>query len=310
MAFWYFAKEQVDVAVIETGLGGRLDSTNIITPTLSVITNIGFDHTEFLGDSLEKIAAEKAGIIKPGIPVVVGEKHEQTNGVFIAKAAEVHSPIYFAEECLDVLSAENKSGKQIFEFASLNKELFPDERFSASLDLEGNYQSKNIVTALTALAVLKKQSFAIAPEAEREGLSNTALNTSFKGRWQILNRNPSIICDTGHNAHGLNHTMKQLKELKYDNLYFVLGLVGDKDVDSVIPLLPENAYYFFTQASIPRAMKVGLLAEKCRQSGLCGEVVNTVADAVQKAIAKAGENDVIFIGGSTYVVGEIPNNEQ
>jgi dihydrofolate synthase/folylpolyglutamate synthase len=186
----------------------------------------------------------------------------------------------------------------------LNKELFPNNRFTVSLDLEGNYQSKNIVTALTSLAVLKKQSFEIAPEAEQEGLSNTALNTSFKGRWQILNRNPTIICDSGHNAHGLNLTMKQLKELKYDNLYFVLGLVGDKDLDSVIPLLPENAYYFFTQASIPRAMKAELLAEKCRQSGLCGEIVDTVADAVQKAIAKAGENDVVFIGGSTYVVGE------
>jgi dihydrofolate synthase/folylpolyglutamate synthase len=305
MAFWFFADERVDVAVIETGLGGRLDSTNIITPTLSVITNIGFDHTEFLGDSLDKIASEKAGIIKLGIPVVIGEKHEQTTGIFIAKAKESHSPLFFAEDCLKVLSSENKQGKQRFTFASLNSDLFPDVEFTASLDLEGNYQSKNIVTALAALAVLRKQSFEIGVEAIQNGLADAAANTGLKGRWQILKRNPTVICDTGHNAHGLNHTMKQLQEQDYDRLFFILGVVADKDLDSVIPLLPEKAYYFFTQASIPRAMNAAILAKQCMAAGLNGEIVATVDEAARKALAKASANDLIFIGGSTYVVGEL-----
>jgi dihydrofolate synthase/folylpolyglutamate synthase len=306
MAFWFFGREQVDVAVIETGLGGRLDSTNIITPELCVITNIGFDHTEFLGDSLEKIASEKAGIIKPRVPVLIGEKHEQTTEVFAAKAGESGSPIFFAEDCLSVLSSENSpAGRQTFAFASLNKDLFEDDRFTASLDLEGKYQIKNAVTALTALAVLKRQSFEIDSKAEREGLANAALNTGLKGRWQILKRNPTVICDTGHNAHGLKHTMKQLKEQDYDRLYFVLGVVSDKDLDSIIPLLPEDACYFFTQASIPRAMDAAVLAERCTKAGLKGETVATVDEAVRKALGRASANDLIFIGGSTYVVSEL-----
>jgi dihydrofolate synthase/folylpolyglutamate synthase len=309
MALLFFAEEQADVAIIETGLGGRLDSTNIITPELSVITNIGFDHTEFLGDSLDKIAYEKAGIIKPHIPVVVGEKHDRTTAVFISKAQETDSPAFFAEDCLKVLSSENKSGKQIFTFASTNRDLFPDSEFTASLDLEGNYQSKNIVTALTALAVLRNQSFEISGEAERKGLANAASNTGFKGRWQILKKNPTIICDTGHNAHGLKYTMQQIKEQDCENLYFVLGVVGDKDLDSIIPLLPKNAYYFFTQASIPRAMNAGTLAQQCITAGLKGEIVAAVGEAVHKALEKASANDVIFIGGSTYVVAEIKNCE-
>lgn len=308
MAFWFFAEERVDVAVIETGLGGRLDSTNIITPELSVITNIGFDHTEFLGDSLDKIACEKAGIIKPNIPVVVGERHEQTTDVFIAKANEANSPIIFAEDCLKALTAEHRPGKQLFTFASLNSDLFPCERFTASLDLEGDYQCKNIVTALTALAVLRNQSFEIGNEALQKGLANAAANTGFKGRWQILQRNPTIVCDTGHNVHGLKLTMQQLKEQDCERLYFVLGLAGDKDLNSIIPLLPQNAYYFFTQASIPRAMAAETLAKQCMSAGLHGEIVAAVDEAVKKAVDKASVNDMIFIGGSTYVVAEKTKN--
>lgn len=310
MAFWFFAEEQVDVAVIETGLGGRLDSTNIITPKLSVITNIGFDHTEFLGNSLDKIASEKAGIIKPRTPVVIGEKHEQTTKVFIAKAEEADSPIFFAEDCLKILHTENKSGKQIFTFTSLNRDLFPDNEFIASLDLEGSYQSKNIVTALTALAILKNQSFKIDSKTEQKGLANAASNTNFNGRWQILKNSPTVICDTGHNAHGLKYTMKQLKEQNYESLYFILGIVADKDLDSIITLLPENAYYFFTQASIHRAMNFETLAKKCMTAGLQGEPVATVSEAIQKALEKASANDVIFIGGSTYVVAEARINPE
>ncbi|MDR1886353.1 MAG: bifunctional folylpolyglutamate synthase/dihydrofolate synthase [Prevotellaceae bacterium] len=304
MAFWFFAEERVDVAVIETGMGGRLDSTNIITPELSVITNIGYDHVEFLGNSLMEIAAEKAGIIKRGVPVVVGEKHEQTTEVFVAKAKEADSTLFFAEDCLSVSATENKSGKQIFTLVSRDRELFPDNGFAAALDLEGIYQSKNMVTALVSLAVLKKQSFEIGSEAEREGTANAAANTGFRGRWQVLKKNPTVICDTGHNAHGLKYCMKQLEEMKYGKLYFVLGVVSDKDLDSVIPLLPENAYYFFTQASIPRAMDAGMLADRCTKAGLNGEAVGRVDEAVRKAVEKATANDVIFIGGSTYVVAE------
>ncbi|MDR0384759.1 MAG: bifunctional folylpolyglutamate synthase/dihydrofolate synthase [Prevotellaceae bacterium] len=305
MAFRFFAEERVDVAVIETGLGGRLDSTNIITPELCVITNTGFDHTEFLGDSIDKIASEKAGIIKSGIPVVVGEKHEESTEIFTLKAKASNSPLVFAEDCLATLSSENRRGKQIFTFVSTNKNLFPDDKFTVSLDLEGSYQNKNIVTALTALAMLKKQSFEISSEAEQSGLADAAANTGLRGRWQILRKNPAIICDTGHNAHGLKYTMKQLMEQDYDKLYFVLGLVGDKDLDSIIPLLPQNAYYFFTQASIPRAMNAETLARKCIAANLKGEVVTAVVEAVRKAVRKASADDLIFIGGSTYVVAEL-----
>lgn len=304
MAFWFFAEERVDVAVIETGLGGRLDSTNIITPELAVITNIGFDHTEFLGDSLDKIAGEKAGIIKPYVPAVVGERHVQTTAVFVSKANETDSPLFFAEDCLKTLSSENISGKQTFTFASLNRDLFPEAKFAASLDLEGCYQSKNIVTALTALAVLKRRTFTIDSSSELSGLANAAANTGLRGRWQLLQRNPTVICDTGHNAHGLNHTMKQLKELSCENLYFVIGVVGDKDLDSIIPLLPKKAYYFFTQASIPRAMDVCTLARRCMAAELSGEIVVPVNEAVRRAIDKASAYDAVFIGGSTYVVAE------
>jgi dihydrofolate synthase/folylpolyglutamate synthase len=304
MAFCLFAEEQVDVAVIETGLGGRLDSTNIITPVLSVITNIGFDHTELLGDSLDKIAYEKAGIIKPHIPVVIGEKHEHTADVFRAKAMEADAPLFFAEECLKVQTSENRAGQQVFALTSLNGELFADDEFTASLDLEGCYQSQNIVTALTSLAVLRSGSFKIGAEAERKGLADAASNTGFKGRWQILRRRPTVICDTGHNAHGLKCTMKQLKEVECEKLYFILGVVEDKDLDSIIPLLPHHAYYFFTRASIPRAMNAETLAHRCMTAGLKGQTAATVNEAVENALERAAANDVIFIGGSTYIVAE------
>ncbi|MDR1169624.1 MAG: bifunctional folylpolyglutamate synthase/dihydrofolate synthase [Prevotellaceae bacterium] len=304
MAFHFFACEQIDVAVIETGMGGRLDSTNIITPELSVITNIGLDHTEYLGNSLDKIASEKAGIIKPGIPAVIGEKHNLTTDVFTAKARESGSELFFAEDSLEILSSENRPGSRTFTLAPLNSNLFPGNTFTASLDLEGSYQSKNIVTALTSIAVLKKQSFTISAKAEQKGLAGAALNTGLKGRWQTLGKNPTIICDTGHNAHGLQHTMKQLAEQDCKNLYFILGVVADRDLDSIIPLLPRNACYLFTQASIPRAMDAETLARRCMAANLKGEIVATVAEAIRKAVEKASANDLIFIGGSTYVVAE------
>jgi dihydrofolate synthase/folylpolyglutamate synthase len=305
MAFWYFADEHVDVAVIETGLGGRLDSTNIITPELSVITNIGFDHTELLGDTLDKIAYEKAGIIKSRVPVVVGERDELTTEVFLARARETDSSILFAEDVLIVSASEHKDGKQIFTLDTLYDGLFHDSRFTVVLDMEGNYQSKNIVTALTSLAVMRQQSFKIADIDMQYGITNAASSTGLNGRWQILQRHPTVICDTGHNAHGLRYTMKQLQEQSYDNLYFILGVVKDKDLDSIIPLLPRDAYYFFTQASIPRAMSAAELATRCMIEGLCGSMVITVSAAIRSAKKRASENDLIFIGGSTFIVAEI-----
>lgn len=304
MAFSFFQQETVDVAVIETGLGGRLDSTNIIQPELAIITNIGFDHTEFLGNTLEKIAAEKAGIIKPRIPVVIGEKHERSTGVFTEKANEMNAPIIFAEDCLTVVSAKINDNRQHFTFDPKNNELFGQKQFSLAVDLKGDYQSKNIVTALTALAVLNRRTFQINSSTAVKGIENTAQNTGLNGRWQTLNEKPRIICDTGHNAHALKYTMKQLDGQLCDKLFFVIGITGDKDVDSIISILPQKAYYFFTQASIPRAMNAGTLAEKCRAAGLSGEIVETVDEALRKAAGKASPNDLIFIGGSSYIVAE------
>lgn len=306
MAFQLFSEEKADIAVIETGLGGRLDSTNIITPLISVITNIGLDHTEFLGYELESIAAEKAGIIKPCIPVVIGEKHSETTDVFINKASECNSPIYFAEECFEITSVEKWQDKQTFTIKTLNKELFSND-FTISVDLGGDYQKKNIITALTALAVIKKY-IKVDNQHIFEGIANAAKNTALNGRWQVLKTSPFIICDTGHNAHGLQHTMQQLKHIEKDKLHVVLGVVNDKDLNSIIPLLPKEGYYYFTRASTPRSMDAEVLAEKCIAHGLKGEVVTPVEAAVQKAVENAGSNDVVFIGGSTFVVADIPKN--
>ena len=302
MAFYLFAKENVDIAVIETGLGGRLDSTNIISPEISVITNIGLDHTEFLGNTLADIAKEKAGIIKPHTPVVIGEKHAETTNVLKQIAESRNAPLYFAEECFEIVSAKKREGKQIFDINHLNK--LPSENMTISIDLEGNYQQKNVITAISALAILKKN-LAISSNAIGEGLSNTALNTNLQGRWQILKTQPLVIADTGHNAHGLAYTMKQLEETNHENMYIVFGVAEDKDIDSIVPFLPKTAYYYFTNAAISRAMKAEQLAQICVAAGLKGEIVNSVKEAVKKAIDKATANDVVFIGGSTFVVAEI-----
>ena len=308
MAFRFFADEKVDVAVIETGLGGRLDSTNIITPALSLITNTGYDHTEFLGNTLQSIAGEKAGIIKPSVPTVIGEKNVETTAVFIDRARENQSPLFFAEESFAVRSVEKNAGLQIFNIEALDEigmSLYGKRHFRVSLDLQGDYQQKNIVAALLALALLRKADFDIEPAAIDAGLEQAAAKTGLKGRWQILGNKPAVICDTGHNAHGLSQTMKQLAEMRCNNLYFVLGVTGDKDLSSIIPLLPAAARYFYTQASVPRAMNAEHLAAKCAEAGLKGTIVPRVSDAVEQAIAAAAPDDVVFIGGSTYVVGEV-----
>ncbi|WP_395049391.1 bifunctional folylpolyglutamate synthase/dihydrofolate synthase [Flavobacterium sp.] len=282
LAFEYFAKEKVDIAIIEVGMGGRLDATNIITPLVSVITNIGFDHTQFLGNTLEAIAFEKAGIIKPGIPVVIGEYTPETKPVFLAKAKENHSEIYFASE----LISEN----------------YPS-------DLIGDYQIHNKKAVVETISVLNAQGTFIISEAKiKSGLLNVIKNTGLEGRWQQLGEFPKIICDTAHNKNGLEIVMKQIQKEKYDTLHIVVGVVNDKDLDEILPLFPKDAIYYFCKPNIPRGLETTILQEEARKYYLKGNVYSSVADAYIKSRNNATKNDFIFIGGSTFVVAELPLN--
>ena len=304
LAFDYFAREQIDIAVVEVGMGGRLDSTNIITPLLSLITNIGLDHTDFLGDSVAKIAAEKAGIIKPDVPVVVGEWEAESASVFDKKANELNAPIVYANSLLSLNKTYTNNSYQEFNLTVPSD--FSFQQASYKLDLLGSYQQKNILSALTALHCLRMYSnLAISQEAVTSGLARVVENTSLMGRWQTIGTNPLCICDTGHNAHGFTLSMQQLKSMTYGKLYFVLGVMGDKDLQSILPLLPKDAYYFFTRANLPRAMDAQVLAAKCTTFGLQGEVVEPVSSALEKAKSMASEDDVVFVGGSTFVVAEV-----
>ncbi|MDM1390807.1 bifunctional folylpolyglutamate synthase/dihydrofolate synthase [Myroides marinus] len=278
MCFEYFKQEAVDVAVIEVGMGGRLDATNIINPLLSVITNIGKDHTAFLGDTLEAIAGEKAGIIKRGVPVVIGEYNESTQPVFIAKAKEMSADIYFAQDTYK----EN----------------------TLVSDLKGDYQKSNIRTVRQAIELLRN-SFVISEKAEVEGLLHVVKNTKLLGRWQVLGENPKVVTDTAHNSHGLTIVMNQLKHEKYKNLHIVFGVVNDKDLDSILPLLPKEAKYFFARPNNLRGLDAEILAAKASEFGLIGEVFSSIPNAYAKAKEVAGAEDLIYIGGSTFVVAEI-----
>ncbi len=296
MAFDYFVQEKVDVAVIEVGLGGRLDSTNIITPVVSVITNISYDHQDLLGDTLEKIASEKAGIIKPGIPVVVSERQAEVEHVFIEKASECNSEIHFAQDSYTVDKSEN----------GLNVHLDKNEFIiQLSLPLKGIYQLMNLVGVLKTIDVLTDNGFQIPIEKMIEGLERTVMQTGLKGRWQKLEDKPLMICDTGHNAAGVREVAKQINQQQFDKLFMVWGMVRDKEADEILSLLPKNARYIFCQANIPRALDAYLLKEKAERVGLQGEVIVDVNRAVEKARQSAGSDDFIFIGGSTFVVAEI-----
>jgi dihydrofolate synthase/folylpolyglutamate synthase len=279
LAFDYFAKEKVDIAVIEVGLGGRLDATNIITPLVSVITNIGIDHTQFLGNTLEAIAGEKAGIIKPNIPVVIGEYTTETQPVFLAKAKANQAEIYFSS---DLISEE-----------------FPS-------DLMGDYQTHNKKTVLQTIAVLNSQKeFKIFQEDIKSGLLQVVKNTGLQGRWQQLDDSPKVICDTAHNKNGLEIVMYQIQKEKFNTLHIVLGVVNDKDLDEVLPLFPKNAIYYFCKPNIPRGLDASILYQKATTFGLHGEVFNSVSEAYKKALQVATKSDFIYIGGSTFVVAEI-----
>ncbi len=299
LAFEFFAEEKVDVAVIETGLGGRLDSTNIITPLLSIISNISFDHKDLLGDTLQKIATEKAGIIKQNIPVVIGESQDETKNVFIHKAKELTAPIVFADEHFKVSKKIYSEFHQTLSVTSENK----SKEFT--LDLSGNYQQKNICTVLAAVAELRKQNFKISDEQIHLALSNTKQITGLRGRWEILQPQPLTIADVGHNEAGIKEVMEQIHSLKKETVHFVLGMVGDKDRKNILELLPKNFIYYFCKPNIPRGLDEKILFEEATTIGLKGNFFTSVQSAYDKAKKNASENDLIFIGGSTFVVAEI-----
>lgn len=300
MAFDYFAKEKVEVAIIEVGLGGRLDSTNIITPELSVITNIGLDHTDLLGDTLQKIAAEKAGIIKAGIPVVISQTQGEVREVFLAKSQELNAPITFAEEVYKIIYSETKGNQQVFTIESSNGLIYNDLK----LDLLGNYQAKNLIGVMAAIDILKKKGFEICIDSLTNGLANVITNTGLLGRWQILGQSPLVVCDTGHNVEGIEYILRQIAQTPHEKLHMVIGMVGDKNIDGMLALLPKNATYYFTRASIPRAIDQNSLAAKASEFGLVGSTHPTVREAIESAKEFANPNDLIFIGGSTFVVAD------
>ena len=278
LAFDYFKNEKVDIAIIEVGLGGRLDSTNVINPEVSVITNIGLDHTQFLGTTLAEIASEKAGIIKSKIPVVIGEAKPETTAVFIDKARKEKSPILFVEE------------EELPEFKT---------------DLLGNYQIKNYKTAYATLGVLKQKGWGISNKNIENGFLNVAKNTGLQGRWQLLNKSPKVICDTAHNIEGLSLVLNQLKKEGFDQLHIVLGVVADKNLDAILPLFPKNAIYYFCKPAVMRGLAVAKLKQKARTYELIGKSYVTVSEAYKSAMTAAKAKDLIFIGGSTFVVAEI-----
>lgn len=279
LAFDYFVKQKIDIAVIETGMGGRLDSTNIITPLVSVITNIGLDHIQFLGNTLGEIASEKAGIIKPNIPIVIGEYSSITREIFEHKATETQSEIYFAS---DLIAKTPKS------------------------DLIGVYQEKNKKTALQAIRILQQQGlFKISEEHITKGFLSVVQNTGLLGRWQILQENPKIICDTAHNKHGLEIVLEQLQKEEFEKLHIVLGAVSDKDLDSILPLFPKNAIYYFCKPNVLRGMDAEVLQQKALTYNLTGLTYNSIAEAFEKAKTNASKQDLIYVGGSTFVVAEV-----
>lgn len=298
MAFDWFSREKVDIAVIEVGMGGRLDSTNIITPLLSVITNISFDHTQFLGDTLEKIAIEKAGIIKPGVPVAIGEAEGEIKDIFCEKAINENSPIYFAQE-------ETEAYRLARTVANDWKLTTPDG-MEIIVPLKGGYQDKNIRTAICALKILRNNGLEIDDKAFAGGLSNAPKLTGLRGRWEVLREKPKVICDTGHNLAGISENMKTLSMLYPGRkVRFVLGFVSDKDVAHIVNLFPLDGIYYFTKAALPRAMKAEDVALHFSGNGLHGTVVADVASAYRKAVEEAEEDDIIYIGGSTFVVADL-----
>jgi dihydrofolate synthase/folylpolyglutamate synthase len=300
LAFDYFAKEKVDIAVIETGLGGRLDSTNIITPELSVITNISYDHMQLLGDTLEKIAIEKAGIIKKSVPVIIGERQTEIQNVFIDKAEKENSNLSFADDSFHVEKTGTENNGIRFNVYENKTLLYHDLK----LNLAGNYQKKNVATVLCAIEHLINLGWKISEENVRSAFAEVQKLTGLMGRWQKLSESPLIICDVGHNKAGIEFIAEQISKCTFDNLHMVIGVVNDKDVSAILELLPKNAIYYFCKANIPRALDSGELKTEAAKFGLIGESYATVSKAISSAKSNSTPSDMIFIGGSTFVVAE------
>ena len=301
MAFEYFAKEQVDIAIIEVGLGGRLDSTNIITPLVSLITNISFDHTDILGDTLPLIAFEKAGIIKENVPVVIGERNSETERVFIEKAKEKNTLIYFAQDYFRVEEFEEKN--LFLEMKLLD--LSNNYSFKIESELVGEYQTKNIIGILKTVDILNKLNFTVSSTAIFEGIKSVITQTGLQGRWQVLSRSPLLICDTAHNVAGISQVIESLKKIKFNKLWMIVGFVSDKDISGILELMPKEAKYIFCEANIPRALNSKKLLIQAKEFGLVGEEISNVNDAIRYVISNAESTDLIFVGGSTFVVSEI-----
>jgi dihydrofolate synthase / folylpolyglutamate synthase len=321
MAFDYFNTEGVDIAVIEVGLGGRFDSTNVITPLVSVITNISYDHMDLLGDTLPLIAFEKAGIIKPKVPVVIGEEHPETKPVFLEKAKAFHAPISFASQDIDIqvvvpdtsdvnIGTQNPIDFIDYTYFSIKSKQGDIDFDNLKVNLNGDYQIKNVATVLQTVSILKKMTALdldkrLTETAIRTGLGNLKALVKLMGRWQILQREPLIICDSAHNEGGLILVMQQVKQLKVNNLHMVIGMVRDKDISKMLSLLPQNATYYFAKANIPRGLEAEQLKEKAAAFGLYGKAYPSVSKAFSAAKRRAKMDDAIYVGGSTFVVAEV-----
>ncbi|MBY0346995.1 MAG: bifunctional folylpolyglutamate synthase/dihydrofolate synthase [Hydrotalea flava] len=301
MAFDYFSKQQVDIAVIETGLGGRLDSTNIILPELSVITNIGWDHMNLLGNTLEAIASEKAGIIKKNIPVVIGEVIPETKSVFENSAKQNSAPIIFAQEQFSLFKYQQTLETLTVTVKNNNSGLHE----TYTLDLPGLYQTNNLITVLTSIQQLNKNGWNLQESVVQKALAHTKKVTGLHGRWELLQQQPNVIADVAHNEAGIQQLLQQIAISQYRHLHLVFGMVKDKDADTVLKLLPKQASYYFTQAHIPRALAADILLEKASIFGLKGKTYSQVNEAVRAAIQQAGKNDLIVVCGSVFLIAEI-----
>ncbi len=300
LCFDYFACEKVDIGIIEVGLGGRLDSTNIITPILSVITNISFDHTDLLGDTLGKISAEKAGIIKPNVPVVISETQPETKEVFKRKALETQSPLYFADQSFEILES-----KLVGRFREVSYKTSTTNIRTLKLDLLGKYQAKNVLGVVKAIEVLNQLGWEVSDEEVHNGLKNTIPLSQLQGRWQVLQEQPMVVADVAHNYGGLEETLTQINQYSYSSLRFVLGFVKDKDVKGVLELFPKEAIYYFCAAELPRSLPAEDLRILANGLGLQGKSYVSVREALQTAKDEALHSDFIYVGGSTFVVSEI-----
>lgn len=302
MAFWFFAQEKVDIAVIEVGMGGKYDSTNVISPLLSIITNIGWDHVQFLGDTLPLIAGEKAGIIKQNIPVIVSQTQEETSPVFRAKALEMNASLVFADQIWEIEKEKSThQNPQLARFRIQKNGLVEQLDFG----LLGDYQRLNLPGILEGISQLREMGWEISDQQAKIGLANVSNLTGLKGRWQILGQSPLTICDTGHNEPGFREILEQLGTYSFSQLWMVIGMVQDKDISKILNLLPKDAKYVFCQADLPRALPADLLASKAAEFGLKGEVIPDVNQAYRFARKNADKDDLIFVGGSTFVVAEI-----